>query len=410
MLTRDRGLRRDRRAQPADDAAARRHQRTRGARAGRRTRSPLAARRCSARSPPACSKTSGAASRRPVPRRCARTSPTSTPSETYDRVYEIYRRPVRTASGRSAGAAAARAQTDPHRRERRVSRLPSIGLLGIMQELYDDMLPGITERQGAVRLARSPSGWPASPMSVHASGAQPRGRRVDRLASWSVADVDGIAIVMLTYGPAMRTVRALMRCAGAADAGQHPARALDHRRLGHGRPDLQPGHPRRPGPGQRAGPRPACRSRSSPETGGRTSSRARSSDWARAAQAVTSLRRTRIALLGYPMNGMGDILYDPPSLMRRLGPMIVSEDLGALVAQIAAVSDADVDAVIARTRSAFEVASDLPRERHAYAARFEVAIRGDARGAAATPASRSTSTRSAATAASSSCRCWRHRT
>ena len=28
------------------------------------------------------------------------------------------------------------------------NRTPSIGVLGIMQELYDDMLPGITERQG----------------------------------------------------------------------------------------------------------------------------------------------------------------------------------------------------------------------------------------------------------------------
>ena len=34
-------------------------------------------------------------------------------------------------------------------------------------------------------------------------------------------------------------------------------------------------------------------------------------DWARAAQAITALRRTRIALLGYPMNGMGDILLRP---------------------------------------------------------------------------------------------------
>ena len=29
-----------------------------------------------------------------------------------------------------------------------MSRKPRIGLLGIMQELYDDMIPGITERQG----------------------------------------------------------------------------------------------------------------------------------------------------------------------------------------------------------------------------------------------------------------------
>ena len=48
---RDRRLRRDRRAQPADHAAARRHERARGPRARRRARSRRAARRCSARSP-----------------------------------------------------------------------------------------------------------------------------------------------------------------------------------------------------------------------------------------------------------------------------------------------------------------------------------------------------------------------
>jgi L-arabinose isomerase len=73
---------------------------------------------------------------------------------------------------------------------------------------------------------------------------------------------------------------------------------------------------------------------------------------------------------------MGDILYDPPAMLRRLGPMVVAEDLGPVVARIQAVSDAEVDAVIARHREQFEIAADLPRERHAYAARFEVALRG----------------------------------
>ena len=99
------------------------------------------------------------------------------------------------------------------------------------------------------------------------------------------------------------------------------------------------------------------------------------SDWAHAAQTVTSLKRARIALLGYPMNGMGDIRYDPPALLRRLGPTVVSEDLGTLVARIAAVPDADVDALLAVHHDLFDVASDLPRERHAYAARLELAIR-----------------------------------
>ncbi len=49
---------------------------------------------------------------------------------------------------------------------------------------------------------------------------------------------------------------------------------------------------------------------------------------------MTALRDTRVALLGYPMNGMGDILPDLNALLRRLGVMVVAEDLGALVARI----------------------------------------------------------------------------
>src|SRR5207248_653913 len=46
------------------------------------------------------------------------------------------------------GTADARAEANPHGKESSMSRLPRIGLLGIMQELYDDMIPGITDRQG----------------------------------------------------------------------------------------------------------------------------------------------------------------------------------------------------------------------------------------------------------------------
>ncbi len=60
-------------------------------------------------------------------------------------------------------------------------------------------------------------------------------------------------------------------------------------------------------------------------------------DWARAAQAVMALRDTKVALLGYPMNGMGDILPDLNALLRRLGVMVVAEDLGELVTRIDAV-------------------------------------------------------------------------
>src|SRR5262249_59946686 len=55
--------------------------------------------------------------------------------------------------------------------------------------------------------------------------------------------------------------------------------------------------------------------------------------------------------------------------------MIVSEDLGVLIEGVSAVSDADVDAVLARHADTFELDPRLARDQHAYAARLEVAIR-----------------------------------
>jgi L-arabinose isomerase len=185
--------------------------------------------------------------------------------------------------------------------------------------------------------------------------------------------VDGIAIVMLTYGPAMRTVRALMPTpVPLLLANIQPERSitaawdmadLTYNQGIHGAQDQANALVRIGKP-------------FSVITGDWRSEAFASAfaDWARAAQAVTSLRRTRIALLGYPMNGMGDILYDAPSLLRKIGPMIVSEDLGGLIARLSAVSDADVDAVLARHADTFELDPRLARAQHAYAARLELAI------------------------------------
>ena len=254
-----------------------------------------------------------------------------------------------------------------------MSELPRIGLLGIMQELYDDMLPGITERQGefAVSVAQQLSGV------AQVSFTRPARNRddVETIVSELTAQgVDGIAIVMLTYGPAMRTVRALMDTrVPLLLANIQPERSitaawdmadLTYNQGIHGAQDQANALVRTGKP-------------FSVITGDWRSEAFASAfdEWARAAQAVTSLRRTRIALLGYPMNGMGDILYDPPSLLRRIGPMIVSEDLGGLIARVSAVADADVDAVLARHADKFELDPRLTRAQHAYAARLEVAIR-----------------------------------
>jgi L-arabinose isomerase len=76
------------------------------------------------------------------------------------------------------------------------------------------------------------------------------------------------------------------------------------------------------------------------------------------------------------MNGMGDIRYDPEAMMRRIGPMVVSEDLGTLYERVTAASDAAVEALVAEHGNRFELDPKLTSEQHAYAARMEIAIRG----------------------------------
>ena len=186
--------------------------------------------------------------------------------------------------------------------------------------------------------------------------------------------LDGIAIVMLTYGPAMRTVRALLETPlPLMLANIQPERAvtaawdmadLTYNQGIHGAQDQANALVRAGIP-------------FSVITGEWDSDAfAREfGDWARAAATVTALRSTRIALFGYPMNGMGDILYDPPAMLRRLGALVVAEDLGALYARMQEVEDGRIDALIAEHGERFEIDPALPRAAHAYAARYEVALR-----------------------------------
>ncbi len=186
--------------------------------------------------------------------------------------------------------------------------------------------------------------------------------------------VDGIMIVMLTYGPAMRTVRALLENPlPVLVANVQPEREvrdrwtmddLTYNQGIHGAQDqanalLRAGLPFSVITDDwRAG-----------------SFRTSFESWAKAAMTVTTLKSAKIALFGYPMNGMGDILYEAPALMRRIGPVVVNENLGELYAKMQDVSEAEINGLMALHRERFEVSADLPRDNHAYAARVEIALR-----------------------------------
>ncbi len=243
-----------------------------------------------------------------------------------------------------------------------------------MQELYDDMVPGITDHQAAFaervrdRLADVAE-------VVFLRPARNRDDVEAVIRELRAQDVDGIAIVMLTYGPAMRTVRALLENPlPVLLANIQPERSvtaewdmadLTYNQGIHGAQDQANALVRIGAP-------------FSVLTGDWESAEfARSFEsWARAAQTVMGLRSTKLALLGYPMNGMGDILYDAPALLRAIGPTVVNESLGDLHARMQEVGDGEIEEAVGRHAELFEIDPALPAESHAYAARMELALRG----------------------------------
>ena len=250
---------------------------------------------------------------------------------------------------------------------------PQIGLLGIMQELYDAMLPGITERQAAY--AQAVAERLADVAEVQFIRPARNREDVEEIVrEYGARGLDGIAIVMLTYGPAMRTVRALLETPlPLLLANIQPERAvtaawdmadLTYNQGIHGAQD-------------QANALVRARRPFSVITGEWDSDAfARGfADWANAAATVTALRSAQIALFGYPMNGMGDILHDAPAMLRRLGPVVVAEDLGALYRRMEGVSDDRIGALVTEHSGRFEIDPALPHASHVYAVRFELALR-----------------------------------
>ena len=238
-----------------------------------------------------------------------------------------------------------------------------------MQELYDEMLPGITERQGAYAAELGAALGDALDVARRRARARPRRHRGADRASSSATGVDGVLVVMLTYGPGMRVARALSRDPAADLPRQRPAGPDRDRRLGHGRPDLQPGHPRRAGHGQRDGPRRPAVPRRDRRLALDESFATAVTQWARAAAAVTRWRSLKVAVFGYAMNGMGDIRVDEHSLLRDARPAGRRARAGRAAPRRGwPCRTEDVRALIAEEDERFEIdprLTDAEREDHA---------------------------------------------
>jgi L-arabinose isomerase len=243
---------------------------------------------------------------------------------------------------------------------------PRIGLLGIMQELYDEMLPGISERQEAY--ARDVAAALAGIADVHvAAPVKDRAGAERAVSELEHEGVDGLLVVMLTYGPAMRVARLLAETRlPVCIANVQPVPAitpdwdmsdLTYNQGIHGAQDTANAMVRARRPFHVI-----------TDDWHAPSFELAVSQWARAAAAVSRWRQLKVAILGYAMNGMGDIRVDVHTLLRTLGPQIDAIAPGDLVRAAATVDADEVAGLIREENEQFEIDPRLSvdeREDHA---------------------------------------------
>ena len=252
------------------------------------------------------------------------------------------------------------------------SAKPRIGLLGIMQALYDEMLPGITERQAAYAEEVAASLGDVAEVEV-AGPVKDRDSAERAVAELESRDLDGLLVVMLTFGPAMRVARAL---AGTrlpiclANIQPVPAVTaewdmgdLTYNQGIHGAQDTANAM-------VRAGRRFSVVT----DDWHAESFREAVGGWARAAAAVTRWRSLKVGVFGYAMNGMGDIRFDEHALLRALGPQVDALAPGALHRAAAAAPDEQVAALISEEDAQFEVDPRLTSEEREDHARMQLGI------------------------------------
>lgn len=244
-------------------------------------------------------------------------------------------------------------------------RKPRIGLLGIMQELYDDSIPGITERQE--EYARDV----CDQLSSAADWTFPRAARnrediEEILAKFNYDGLDGVMIVMLTYGPAMRTVRALLKNSlPILLANIQPESGvrndwnmddLTYNQGVHGAQDMANAIIRTSGDNFEV------------ISADWKSSEFREyvSDWALAAKAAAELKKMKIASIG-KMHGMGDTLSDEAAFTRIIGPEVNREYIGEVQRMMGKVSEEEIDRQIQVERDRFDVDDNMPEKNLRYA-------------------------------------------
>jgi len=250
---------------------------------------------------------------------------------------------------------------------------PKIGFLGIMQELYDNTLPEITQIQE--KYARDVFQQFYDTINFDfPRAARTRADIEDLIKKFNHDGLDGIMIVMLTYGPAMRTVRGWqMNQLPLLLANIQPVPEvttdwnmddLTYNQGIHGAQDTANAIIRTVG------------NRFSVISEDWKSDRFKSFviDWARSAQAASALRRMKVAVLG-KMHGMGDTLADEAAFTRIIGPEVNREYIGQVIRNMETIREVDIRAQVEKDHANFKIDENMPAESHEYAVRMQLGFK-----------------------------------
>lgn len=249
---------------------------------------------------------------------------------------------------------------------------PKLGLLGIMQELYDVSYPDITERQG--KFAKEIVKHLKDVADVYFPGPARNREDIEKyVAEFNQKKLDGIIIVMLTYSPGLRLNNALCNenslpillanIQPEPEVGKHwDMSHLTFNQGVHGAQDTA-------NMLLRIGIDATIISEDW------QSKRFKDfvATWAAAAKTAKVLRSSRLAAMGQ-MPGMGDILTDSAAFMRVIGPQIEQVSLGSIHRLLEEVTPKEVQAVLDENNKNFAIDPKLSKENHIYAAKLQVAI------------------------------------
>lgn len=248
------------------------------------------------------------------------------------------------------------------------NRKPKIGLLGIMQELYDHSIPDITDLQET--FAKKVCTQLNDVADWYFPGAARNRKDIERITGeFNGEGLDGIMIVMLTYGPSMRTVRALQNNRLPlllANIQPDPVVKQDWNMKDltlnqgiHGAQDMSNAIIRTTGQPFEV------------ISADWQSNEFRSfvGDWARAAKAAAELRSMSIASFG-KMHGVGDGLGDEAAFTRVIGPEVNRESIGDIYRLMETVPEEEVSGQIEKDHKNFEIDPELSSVNHRYAVRM----------------------------------------